>query len=143
MQGARLDKAEQGSFGTECMAGEGAWPLVMLQCTAFNQQGLKMRRAYERACTLALLHLLVSMQKDNLSISELHCLDSGDSREARPPQPPPPPSAPARMAAPALATLGPPGPGPADGCLIKGNIGAKGNHIYHMPGGRFYPGVKV
>ena len=25
-----------------------------------------------------------------------------------------------------------------DGCRIKGNIGSKGDRIYHMPGGRWY-----
>ena len=26
----------------------------------------------------------------------------------------------------------------SEGCPIKGNIGSKGDHIYHMPGGRWY-----
>ena len=74
---------------------------------------------------------------------QIHCLVSGEPRAARPAQQPPPPSAPASVAAPALATLVSPSSVSGDGCLIKGNIGAKGDRIYHVPGGRFYPGVKV
>ena len=32
---------------------------------------------------------------------------------------------------------------PSNGCNIKGNINAKGEKIYHMPGGRFYDSTKI
>ena len=124
------------------MAGGGAWALVVCSGTLPLTAG-----GADEACIRKVLYpcfasLVASAQIHNFH-SYLHCSDPGDPKEARQPQRPPPPSAPARVAAPALATLGSPGSGPADGCLIKGNIGAKGDHIYHLPGGRFYPGVKV
>ena len=39
--------------------------------------------------------------------------------------------------------MGVPGASPAEGCVIKGNIGSHGDRIYHVPGGRFYAGTKV
>lgn len=30
-----------------------------------------------------------------------------------------------------------------DGCAIKGNIGSKGDRIYHVPGGRFYDRTQI
>ena len=32
---------------------------------------------------------------------------------------------------------------PTKGCEIKGNISAKGERIYHMPGGQYYESVKI
>lgn len=32
---------------------------------------------------------------------------------------------------------------PAKGCDIKGNISAKGERIYHVPGGQYYESVKI
>ena len=29
------------------------------------------------------------------------------------------------------------------GCLIKGNIGKNGEHIYHVPGGAYYDRTKI
>lgn len=52
-------------------------------------------------------------------------------------QPPP------RLSAPALGAIGAPGASPAEGCVVKGNIGSHGDRIYHVPGGRFYAGTKV
>lgn len=32
---------------------------------------------------------------------------------------------------------------PLPGCEIKGNISAKGNRFYHLPGGKYYNGIIV
>jgi hypothetical protein len=32
---------------------------------------------------------------------------------------------------------------PPDGCLIKGNVSANGNRIYHMPGSRSYDETRI
>lgn len=32
---------------------------------------------------------------------------------------------------------------PKPSCEIKGNISAQGNKFYHVPGGRFYNGIKI
>ncbi len=69
------------------------------------------------------------------------CAAGAGATPAAPPPPPPPP--PARAPPLALGAIGAPRPSPSDSCLIKGNIGAHGDRIYHVPGGRFYAGTKV
>ena len=33
--------------------------------------------------------------------------------------------------------------GPANGCKIKGNVNAKGDKIYHMPGSQYYERTQI
>jgi len=33
--------------------------------------------------------------------------------------------------------------GPADRCLIKGNISHRGERLYHVPGGRYYERTQI
>ena len=40
-------------------------------------------------------------------------------------------------------TSGPGRDSPSKDCQIKGNVSSKGEKIYHMPGGRYFAGVKI